>query len=186
MNNIAIFASGNGTNAQALIDHFKENTSTRIALLVSNKPNAYVIKRADVYNIPVEHINRQSNIQNLIKTLQHYQINWIILAGYLALIPSEVIIEYPQHIINLHPALLPKFGGKGMYGEFVHRAVLTAHETHSGITIHYVNEQYDSGATIFQASCPVLSDDTPETLAKRIHILEHTYLPIITELLIKR
>jgi len=185
MKNIAIFASGNGTNAQALIDYFSSRSTARIALLVSNRTNAYAIERAKAHKIPTERISSKTPPQEVIERLHSYRIDWIVLAGYLALIPKELIAEYPHSIINLHPALLPKFGGKGMHGEHVHQAVLAAHETRSGITIHYVNEQYDSGAIIFQASCPVFSDDTPDTLAARIHPIEHCYLPIITDLLTK-
>ncbi len=186
MENIAIFASGNGTNAQALMDYFSTHSSARIALLVSNKSQAYALKRAQMQNIPTKIINRTTTAGDLITTLHAHHVQWIILAGYLALIPSELITVFSRRIINLHPALLPKYGGKGMYGDHVHKAVLAAGETHSGITIHYVNEQYDSGAIIFQASCPVLTEDTPDTLAARIHLLEHQYLPLITDLLISR
>lgn len=186
MENIAIFASGNGTNAQALMDYFSTHSSARIALLVSNKSQAYALKRAQMQNIPTALISRTTPTGDLITTLHAHNVRWIILAGYLALIPSELITIFSRHIINLHPALLPKYGGKGMYGDHVHKAVLAAGETRSGITIHYVNEQYDSGAIIFQASSPVLTEDTPDTLAARIHLLEHRYLPLITDLLISR
>ncbi len=186
MNNIAIFASGNGTNAQALIEYFATRSTARIALLISNKPQAYALERAKRHNITTILINSKTPCSELIETLHSHRIDWIILAGYLALVPTELTAEFPNRIINIHPALLPKYGGKGMYGEHVHKAVLAAHEIRSGITIHFVNEHYDSGTIIFQASCPVYSEDTPDTLAARIHPLEHHYLPIIEDLLCSR
>lgn len=186
MNHIAIFASGNGSNAQALIEYFAKRTTARIELLVSNKPKAYALERAKKHDIATVLISHETPCSELIQVLHTHRIDWIILAGYLALVPAELISEFPNRIINLHPALLPKYGGKGMHGEHVHEVVLAAHEKHSGITIHYVNEQYDSGAIIFQASCPVYSEDTPDTLAARIHPLEHRYLPIIADLLCGR
>ncbi len=184
MKNITIFASGNGTNAQAIIDHLAQQAYARVALIVVNKPEAYVIQRAKKHNIPVELISRKDSPAELLELLARYATDFIVLAGYLALIPSQVVATYSHRIINLHPALLPKFGGKGMFGEHVHTAVLAAHEKVSGITIHYVDEQYDTGFPILQASCPVNPQDTPQTLAERIHLLEHRYLPFVLNLLL--
>lgn len=184
MKNIAIFASGNGTNAQAIIDHLALQAYARIAVIVVNKSDAYVIQRAKQHHIPVELISRATEPAFLLKLLAHYSTDFIVLAGYLALIPREIVAAYPKKIINLHPALLPKFGGQGMFGEHVHAAVLSAHEKVSGITVHYVDEHYDTGFPILQASCLVEPLDSPDSLAERIHHLEHRYLPFALSLLL--
>jgi phosphoribosylglycinamide formyltransferase-1 len=183
MKRIAILASGNGTNAQRIIDHFKESTQASVDWVISNKQDAYVLKRAadaGVENLFVP-ADRLKDGAQFVKMLSEHHIDLVVLAGYLLLIPKEVIQHFSQRILNIHPALLPAYGGRGMYGEHVHRAVIADKQKESGITIHYVNEHYDEGAIIFQARCPVLPDDTPESLAQRIHELEHAHYPKIIE-----
>lgn len=175
---LAIFASGTGSNAQKIIDHFREDQSIRIALIVSNKPKAGVVGIAERENIPALIIERERFFADgYVRVLEEKNIDWIILAGFLWKIPVPLIEAFPEHIINIHPALLPNYGGKGMYGHFVHEAVLAAGEKESGITIHYVDEHFDHGKTIFQAKCAVDPIDTPDTLAGKIHALEHCYYP---------
>ncbi len=183
---IAIFASGSGTNAQNMIEYFREHPIVEISLIVSNKPNAYVLKRAEKENVPHVLLSGKDWEENGLaaRVLKDHQIDSIVLAGYLRLLPSWLIKKYPGKIINIHPALLPKYGGKGMYGEHVHRAVISSGDKHSGITIHHVNEEYDKGDIIFQAQCPVLPSDTPESLAARIHELEYEHYPKVLEKLI--
>jgi phosphoribosylglycinamide formyltransferase-1 len=189
MNNrkIAIFASGSGTNAQRIIEFFSGNPEITVSLVLSNKPDAYVLERAKKLKVPVvvfdRHTFKETNdIPNLLKK---EGIDFIVLAGFLWLIPLNLIRTYPGRIINIHPALLPKYGGKGMYGEKVHEAVLQSRDKESGISIHYVNEKYDEGNIIFQAKCEVLPDDTPDSLAKRVHQLEYKHYPEVIEKLIK-
>lgn len=186
MKKIAIFASGSGSNAENIICFFAQHPEIRIASIFCNVPDAYVLTRAKKYNIPAYLFNRTDfrDPEKVLRQLQEQEIDLIVLAGFLWLIPACITAAYPNRIINIHPALLPKFGGKGMYGERVHQAVLAAGEKESGITIHYVNDHYDEGATIFQARCPVLAEDTPDTLAARIHELEYTHFPqVIAETL---
>jgi formyltetrahydrofolate-dependent phosphoribosylglycinamide formyltransferase len=176
---IAIFASGTGTNARAIIDYFKNNPSVEVSLIATNKPHAGVLSVAAASEIPTLIVEKETFFKGnaYADELKSKRIDWIVLAGFLWKIPPALLKAYPQHIINIHPALLPKYGGKGMYGAFVHDAVLKAGETESGITIHYADELYDHGAVILQVKCPVLQDDTAETLASRIHELEHAYYP---------
>lgn len=176
MKNIAIFASGNGSNAQNLTEHFNKGDIARIKIIICNKPEAYVLERAKALGIPAIVLPREEltaeEPTRLLSLLQELSIHYIILAGYLLKIPASLVAAYPARIINIHPALLPKFGGKGMYGHHVHKAVIESGETRSGITIHLVDAQYDNGTHLHQATCPVLPDDTPGTLAERIHSLE--------------
>jgi formyltetrahydrofolate-dependent phosphoribosylglycinamide formyltransferase len=183
MKRIAIFASGTGSNAQKILSHFKTSNKIEVALIVSNKTNAGVLNFAKEYSTPTLIIEREKFLKGdgYVPELQAAGIDWIILAGFLWKIPPILINQWGKRIINIHPALLPKYGGKGMYGEAVHRAVLAANEKESGITIHYVDEQYDHGATIFQATCPVLSTDLVENLAEKIHALEHLHYPVVIE-----
>ena len=184
---LAIFASGSGSNAQRFIEYFREHNSVQVRLVVSNKPDAGVVKRAEAASIPVLQITRDRfvNGDGFVSELTKAGINWVILAGFLWKIPPALIAAYPRRIVNIHPALLPDFGGKGMYGNFVHEAVLTSGSSVSGITIHYVDEHYDHGDVIFQTACPILPNDTPETLASRIHGLEHAHFaPVIEQLII--
>lgn len=182
---IAIFASGAGSNAQKIIDHFRNHASIRISLIVCNNPRAGVLQIAAKENIPSLLIDKETFLNDdiYIKELQDERIDLIVLAGFLWKVPVALIKAFPEKIINIHPALLPKFGGNGMYGTAVHEAVITNKETESGITIHYVDELYDHGKIIFQAKCPVFENDTIDTLAQRIHGLEHEHYPkIISEL----
>lgn len=185
---IAIFASGAGSNAKAIIEHFHNNQKASIELIVSNKPEAGVLKIAKNHQISTLLIEKEQffSYKSYLNALNGSKIDFIVLAGFLWKIPEVLIQAFPGKIINIHPALLPKYGGKGMYGQKVHAAVIANHEKESGITIHYVDEQYDHGNTIFQAKCIVLENDTPETLAERIHQLEHQHYPkTIEELILK-
>ena len=177
MPRLAIFASGNGSNAQRIIEYFQGHPSITIDLILCNKPDAYVLTRAKILGVPAVVFSRAdfyetSRIPNL---LEAKKIDFLILAGFLWLIPRNILSAYPGRIINIHPALLPKYGGKGMYGMKVHEAVIAAGETESGITIHYVDECYDEGKIIFQARCEVTREDTPESLAEKVHQLEYRY-----------
>jgi phosphoribosylglycinamide formyltransferase 1 len=180
---VAIFASGSGSNAQRIIEHFMEHEVIRVELVVSNNPDAFVLERAK--NLKVEFIvfDRKAFYESDIvcDTLKEKDIHFLVLAGFLWLIPGNLLKAYPNRIINIHPALLPKFGGKGMYGLRVHEAVIEAREKESGITIHYVNEKYDDGQIIFQAKCAVEPGETPESLAMKIHQLEYKYFPEVVE-----
>ena len=183
---IAIFASGAGSNAQKIIDHFKKiKNKIRVVLIVCNNPVAGVLKIAEKENIPALIIERKKFYDDgYLPELKIYHIDLIVLAGFMWKVPAEVIQSYQNKIINIHPALLPKFGGKNMYGSFVHEAVIKAGEKESGITIHYVDEIYDHGKIIFQAKCRVEEDDTPQSLAEKIHALEHKHYSSIIEKII--
>lgn len=185
--NLAIFASGAGSNAQKIIHHFKNNPAVKIVLIVCNKPGAGVLKIAGAEHIDTLIIEKHRfyNEDAYINELKKYSITHIILAGFLWKIPAAIIKEWPAAIINIHPALLPKYGGKGMYGLRVHEAVITNKEKESGISIHYVDEVYDHGAIILQARCPVTETDTPQSLAEKIHVLEHQHYPAVIEEVIK-
>ena len=181
--NIVLFASGNGTNAENIIRYFQENKTANILEVLTNNPRAGVIERAKKLNVPVKVFFRKefSSPDELILHLREIKTDFIVLAGFLWKIPTVLIRQFPEKIINLHPALLPEFGGKGMYGIHVHEAVIAAGKKKSGITIHYVNEHYDDGKIIFQAETEVSKTDTPESLAKKIHALEYRYFPEIIE-----
>jgi len=183
MTRLAIFASGSGTNAENIIRYFQNKPWINISCICTNRADAFVIERVRKYEIPVLVFSREDFYQSgkVLNYLNQKGTDWIILAGFLWLIPGNLIETYPSKIINIHPALLPKFGGKGMYGAAVHEAVINNRETHSGITIHYVNPEYDKGSIIFQATCPVLPDDTPDSLAVRVHELEYLHYPRIIE-----
>lgn len=186
MKNIAIFASGAGSNAQKIIDHFRGSDKAAVTLILCNKPGAGVFTIAENENIPSILIDKEKFFKSddYIQTLKEANIDLIVLAGFLWKVPGNLVQAYPDRIINIHPALLPKYGGKGMYGHFVHDAVITAKEPESGITIHFVNEKYDDGATILQERCTITPDDTPETLAKKVQVLEHKFYPLIVERLL--
>ena len=186
--NIAVFASGTGTNTENLINHFKKTQAATICLIVCNNPIAGVIKIAERNNIPHILIEKEKFFKGdgYVPELKNAHINFIVLAGFLWKLPSTLINAYRNKIVNIHPALLPKFGGKGMYGNFVHEAVLSAKEKESGITIHFVDEFYDNGKTIFQTTCPVYENDTTESLSKRIHELEYKYFPEVIEEVISK
>ncbi len=187
MKNIAIFASGEGTNAQNIINHFKTSSEVKVCLVLSNNKNANVLKRASNSGVETLLINKDSfyNSEEVIKVLKEHKINLIVLAGFLWLIPKKLIAEFPNKIINIHPSLLPKFGGKGMYGAYVHEAVIKTKEQDSGITIHMVNEEYDKGKIILQEKCSVTKQDTAESLAEKIHQLEMKYFPATIEKILK-
>lgn len=186
MKNLAVFASGSGSNAERLVEYFKDSDLAQVKLILCNNPSAGVIQRAERLNIPLVLFNRSEfKSDKIVDLLKENEIDWVVLAGFLWLIPSNLVAAFPNKIINIHPALLPKFGGKGMYGHFVHEAVVENKETESGITIHYVNEHYDEGAIIFQASYPVTSTDTPEDVAKKGQELEHKHFPEVVEKLLK-
>ncbi len=186
--NLAIFASGAGSNAQKIIDHFKNSDHIKIALIVCNKPGAGVLNIAAKENIPALLIDKEKFFRGNGYTdeLKENNISFVVLAGFLWKIPSTLIDAYPRKIINIHPALLPNYGGKGMYGNYVHEAVIAAREKESGITIHYVDGHYDNGDIIFQARCPVLENDTPASLANRIHQLEHEHYPNVIEEIVSK
>ncbi len=181
--NIAIFASGSGTNAEAIIQHFTSNDSVNIMLILSNKPDAYIHQRAKKLNIPSISFTKTelSKTADVLNILQNNKIDFIILAGFLLKVPANLITAFPNRIVNIHPALLPKYGGKGMYGSHVHEAIVANKEKESGITIHYVNENYDEGNIIFQAKCEILATDTAKDVAEKIHQLEHKHFPIVIE-----
>jgi len=183
---IAIFASGAGSNAQKIIDHFRHHSLIRISLIVCNKPGAGVLAIAGKENIPSILIDKEKFFRGdaYVPELKERGISFIVLAGFLWKIPSALTKAFPGKIINIHPALLPKYGGKGMYGRFVHEAVIAAGDKESGITIHYVDEIYDHGKIIFQDKCIVLPTDTPDTLAQKIHELEHKNFPAVIEKLL--
>lgn len=184
--NIAIFASGNGTNAENIIRYFQENGEVRVKLVLSNRRSAFVLERAARLEVPSACLTKEewADGRAVLALMEEAEIDFIVLAGFLARVPDCLLRAYPDKIVNIHPSLLPKFGGKGMYGEHVHEAVLAAGEQESGITIQYINERYDEGAIICQQKCPVLPDDTPDTLAARVHALEYEYYPRVVEQLV--
>ena len=185
---LAIFASGTGSNARKIIEHFQHSDKAEVALVVCNKPGAGVLDIAAGHHIPSLIIEKDQFFRGdgYLTVLLDHGITFIVLAGFLWKIPPALINAYPGRIINIHPALLPKYGGKGMYGSRVHEAVLAAGEKESGITIHYVDELYDHGKHIFQATCPVYPGDTPALLANRIHELEHRHYPRVIESLVEQ
>jgi phosphoribosylglycinamide formyltransferase-1 len=185
MTNLAIFASGAGSNAEKIIEYFKGNDRVQVALIVCNKPTAGVLKIAENHGISSILIEKEGffSQNSCVSALKAHQIDFIVLAGFLWKIPDALVNAYRGKIVNIHPALLPKYGGKGMYGMQVHEAVIQAGETESGITIHHVDEHYDEGDIIFQAKCPIEPGDTPEILAQKVHALEHRHFPkVIAEL----
>lgn len=183
MKHIAIFASGTGSNATKIVEYFKTHVQIRVKLIVSNKSKAPVLKMAEKHHIDTLIIDRKSfyETEEILIKLQNHQIDFIALAGFLWLIPDYLIRAFQGNLVNIHPALLPKFGGKGMYGMNIHRAVRAANEKESGITIHQVNENYDDGGIIFQAKCPLSLQDTPEQIAEKVLKLEHQYFAPVIE-----
>jgi phosphoribosylglycinamide formyltransferase-1 len=186
LKNIAILASGAGSNAQKILEHFSDRMDISVRLIVSNKQEAGVLNIAKVASIDTFVVTRDSfySSTDLLIELNKRNIDFIVLAGFLWLIPPYLIQHYPDRIINIHPALLPKYGGKGMYGHFVHEAVHLAKDNHSGITIHYVNEKYDEGSIVFQEKCEILPSDQPEDIAKKVQVLEHLYYPTVIDQLV--
>ena len=180
---LAILGSGNGTNAQQISEYFAGRSDVEVACIVYNKRDAYIAERARRLGIESRYFGRADFYENhaVLEYLKEKEADWIILAGFLWLVPQEMLDAYPGRIINIHPALLPKYGGKGMYGHHVHEAVVEAHEKESGITIHIVDENYDRGTILFQARCTVTPDDTPDTLAAKIHLLEKEHFPRVID-----
>jgi len=185
---IAIFASGSGSNAQKIMEHFKYSDSAEVALVLSNNPDAYVLQRADNFEIPTHVFDKHDFYQTdeIVDLLKRLEIDLVVLAGFLWLVPENLLKSFPNKIINIHPALLPKFGGKGMYGDKVHKAVLAAGEDEHGITIHFVNENFDEGEIIHQARFRVEPGDTLEILKFNGQQLEHTHYPKVIENLLKK
>jgi phosphoribosylglycinamide formyltransferase-1 len=183
MKKIAIFASGSGSNAQRITEYFSNHSSIRVILILTNNPKAFVIERARKLGVELVVFTRDEFYQTdtIVDILRGKEIDLVVLAGFLWLIPDNLLHTYEGRILNIHPALLPKYGGKGMYGMRVHEAVIAAGEEESGITIHLVNEKYDEGLTLFQTRCKIESGDTPEVLAAKIHELEHRYFPEVVE-----
>ncbi len=187
MKRIAIFASGSGTNAEAIARHLAGNKEIEVALVLSNKAQAGVHKRMEAFGIPTRTFDKEvwHEAQPIVDILQEERIDLVVLAGFMRKIETPLTTAFAGRIINIHPSLLPRHGGPGMYGHHVHEAVLAAGDSESGITIHYVDEQIDGGKIIFQARCEVLPDDTPDTLANRIHVLEHRHFPVVIEELLQ-
>ncbi|MDR0745543.1 MAG: phosphoribosylglycinamide formyltransferase [Mediterranea sp.] len=183
MKNIAIFASGSGTNAENIIRYFTHSETIRVVVVLSNNQKAGVHERVNKLDVPSFVFSRDefAEASRILDKLAEYKVEFIVLAGFMNKISGSLLQAFPNKIINIHPALLPKYGGKGMYGMHVHEAVVVAGEKESGITIHYINEYYDEGEIIFQAVCPLLATDTPEEVAIKIHTLEHRYYPRVIE-----
>lgn len=180
---LALLASGNGTNAEAIMKHFEHHPRVGVVLLLSNNPDARALERAKKFHVPTRIFNRVqfSNGSDVLRWLEEFQVTHVVLAGFLWLVPSAIIAAYPKRILNIHPALLPKHGGKGMYGEKVHEAVKAAGDTKTGITIHIVNEHFDEGKIVFQSTCDVVPSDTPKTIAAKVHELEYLHFPSVIE-----
>jgi len=180
---IALFASGSGSNVENIVRYFAGKKTVDFPLILSNKQDAFVHERAKMLGVPSVTFSRDefADGRKIVSLLDKYEVDFIVLAGFLLKVSLPILEAYPNKIINIHPALLPKFGGKGMYGHHVHQAVVDAGETHSGITIHYVNEQYDEGSIIFQATCEVSAGDTPDMVADKVHALEYQYFPEVIE-----
>lgn len=188
MLNIAIFASGGGSNARKIIEYFKDSPDVSVALVVCNKQNAGVLDIARDYGIPSHLINRKSFYETgeLLNVLRDKEIQFLVLAGFLWLIPAYLVKAFPKRIVNIHPALLPKYGGKGMYGIHVHEAVKAAGDSESGITIHMVNEHYDEGDIVFQARCTLEANDEPSDIARKVLALEHRHFPEVIRDLVSK
>ena len=182
---IVIFASGSGTNAENIIRYFQATKSASVEAVFTNKADAQVIQRAEKYQVPSQVFTKNDlETGKVLQEINAIQPDLIVLAGFLLKFPQSIVAEYPDKIINIHPALLPKYGGKGMYGMHVHRAVVENKESKTGITIHYVNENYDEGNIIFQKEVTVLISDTPEVVAAKIHELEQDHFPVVIEKLL--
>lgn len=182
--NIAILASGNGTNAENVIRYFRRKEEEgRVVLVVANRPQVPVFARAENLQVPCIYMAKEkwATGGEVLKLLTDYRVDFIVLAGFLAKVPDALLHAYPRRIVNIHPSLLPKYGGKGMYGDRVHQAVVEAGERESGITIQYINEHYDEGDIIAQFRCPVYPGDTPQDVAARVHALEYEHYPQVIE-----
>lgn len=180
---LAIFASGNGTNTENIIRYFASHPTIAVAAVFCNKSEAVVLQRAEKYNIPTVVFSKEDLNENgrVLEILTNYRVDWIVLAGFLWKFPESVLHHFPDRVLNIHPALLPQFGGKGMYGMHIHRAVVAAGVSETGITIHRVNQNYDEGAIVFQQAVAVLPEDSPETVAQKIAELEQRYFPVVIE-----
>ena len=185
---LAIFASGSGSNAENICNYFAESSDIKVVLICTNKRDAFIVKRANKLNIPVYVFTKYelNNFVDLHKKLQNIEVDVIILAGFLLKLPTIMVDSYPNRIINIHPSLLPKYGGRGMYGSNIHKAVIEDKETESGISIHFVNQNYDEGEIILQEKCTLSINETVETLTKKIHKLEHSYFPGAIEKTLKK
>jgi phosphoribosylglycinamide formyltransferase-1 len=185
---IAIFASGSGSNAQKIMEHFKKHTDAEVAIVLTNNPEAYVLQRADNFEIPTHIFDKHEFYQTneVLDLLKNLNIDIIVLAGFLWLVPDTILANYPKRIINIHPALLPKYGGKGMYGDRVHKEVLANGDEESGISIHYVNEKFDTGEIIHQARFKIEKNDDLEIIKFKGQQLEHQYFPKIIEQVLKK
>ena len=185
MKRIAVFASGSGSNAENFINYFRQNDAADISLVLSDNKSAKVLQRAEKHGVPHAVFTKEElACGKVLEKLKRNKIDFIVLAGFLRLVPADIINSYQGRIVNIHPALLPSYGGNGMYGMNVHKAVVEAGEEESGITIHYVNEHYDQGDIIFQAHTEIYPDDTPEDVAEKVHALEYQYYPQIVDQLI--
>jgi len=185
---LAIFASGSGSNAENICNYFAESSDIKVVLICTNREDAFIVKRANKLNIPV-YIFSKSELNNFVdlhKKLQNIEVDVIILAGFLLKLPAIMVDNYPNRIINIHPSLLPKYGGKGMYGSNIHKAVIKNKELESGISIHFVNQNYDEGKIILQKKCSISANESVETLIHKIHKLEHNYFPVAIEKTIKK
>ncbi len=186
MKRLSIFVSGNGTNLQRIAEYFADNKDVEIVNVVCNNPKAYSIERAKKLGIPLRMITREEfKSETFVEEMRSLHIDLIVLAGFLWKIPEDLVKAFPKKIVNIHPALLPKYGGKGFYGEHVHEAVVTAKEAFSGITIHYVDEMYDNGEIILQAYVALSEKETPDSLAAKIHQLEQAYFPVVIEQILR-
>ena len=185
---IAIFASGSGSNAQKIMEHFKKHNEAEVAIVLTNNPDAYVLQRADNFEIPTHIFNRKEfyTTDSIVQLLKNLQIDIVVLAGFLWLIPDNLLKFFPNKIINIHPALLPKYGGKGMYGDHVHQSVLLNKEDESGITIHFVNENFDEGEVIHQSRFKIDKSDDIEMIKFKVQQLEHLHYPKVVEQLLKK
>ncbi|MBR2888317.1 MAG: phosphoribosylglycinamide formyltransferase [Bacteroidales bacterium] len=181
--NVTIFASGSGSNAENIFNYFKDSKLVRVGLLITDNPKAFVIERCRRHSVPCLVLSKRliDDPDFMLGVLRDFRTNFVVLAGYIKLVPDYIVAAFDQRIVNIHPSLLPKHGGKGMYGSRVHQSVLDSGDKESGITIHFIDNDYDRGSVIFQAKCPVLPDDTADTLAQRVHALEYEYYPKVIE-----
>lgn len=181
--NVTIFASGSGSNAENIFNYFKDSKLVRVGLLITDNPKAFVIERCRRHSVPCLVLSKRliDDTDFMLGVLRDFRTNFVVLAGYIKLVPDYIVTAFDQRIVNIHPSLLPKHGGKGMYGSRVHQSVLDSGDKESGITIHFIDNDYDRGSVIFQAKCPVLPDDTADTLAQRVHALEYEYYPKVIE-----
>lgn len=181
--NVTIFASGSGSNAENIFNYFKDSKLVRVGLLITDNPKAFVIERCRRHSVPCLVLSKRliDDTDFMLGVLRDFRTNFVVLAGYIKLVPDYIVAAFDQRIVNIHPSLLPKHGGKGMYGSRVHQSVLDSGDKESGITIHFIDNDYDRGSVIFQAKCPVLPDDTPDSLAQRVHALEYEYYPKVIE-----